>query len=43
MDSTGTFTKGQRERMGAHDARVISVIDDDESLRRSLADRKSVV
>jgi FixJ family two-component response regulator len=37
MDSTGTFTKGQRERMGTHDARVICVVDDDESLRRSLA------
>jgi two-component system response regulator FixJ len=36
MDSTPTLTKGQRDGMGTHDARVISVVDDDESLRRSL-------
>src|SRR2546426_4935394 len=35
MDSTPTF-EGQRQRMGAQDAPVISVVDDDESLRRSL-------
>src|SRR5256712_6738002 len=35
MDSTPTF-EGQRQRMGTQDTRVISVVDDDESLRRSL-------
>ncbi len=35
MDSAPTFA-GQRQRMGTHDTPVISVVDDDESLRRSL-------
>src|SRR2546427_13213946 len=35
MDSTPTF-EGQRQRMGTQDTRVISVVDDDASLRRSL-------
>ncbi len=35
MDSTLTF-EGRRRRMGTHDTPVISVVDDDESLRRSL-------
>ena len=33
MDSTPTF---ERQRMGTPDTRVISVVDDDESLRRSV-------
>src|SRR5437879_6608121 len=36
MDSTPTTLEAQRQRMGTRDARVISVVDDDESLRRSL-------
>jgi len=36
MGSTPTFTEGQQERMDECDAPVISVVDDDESLRRSL-------
>ena len=36
MDSTPTFTRGQRQRIGAGEARVIAVVDDNESLRRSL-------
>src|ERR1700740_1074766 len=35
MDSTPTFER-QRERKGTRDTRVISVVDDDESLRRSV-------
>jgi len=35
MDSTPTFER-QRQRIGTHDTRVISVVDDDESLRRSV-------
>ena len=36
MDSTPTFER-QRQRIGTRDTRVISVVDDDESLRRSVA------
>src|SRR6266436_4493690 len=36
MDSTSTFTEGQRGRMDERDRPVVSVVDDDESLRRSL-------
>jgi FixJ family two-component response regulator len=35
MDSTPTFER-QRQRIGTRDTRVISVVDDDESLRRSV-------
>jgi FixJ family two-component response regulator len=35
MDSTRTFER-QRQRIGTRDTRVISVVDDDESLRRSV-------
>jgi FixJ family two-component response regulator len=35
MDSTPTFER-QRPRIGTRDTRVISVVDDDESLRRSV-------
>jgi FixJ family two-component response regulator len=35
MDAVPTFEE-RRQRMGTHDAPVISVVDDDESLRRSL-------
>ena len=35
MNSTPTFA-GQRQRVDARDTRVISVVDDDESLRRSV-------
>src|SRR5881409_4320418 len=36
MDSTSTCTKSSEERMGERDRPVVSVVDDDESLRRSL-------
>ncbi len=36
MDSTPTFAAGEQERMDLCDTPVISVVDDDESLRRSL-------
>src|SRR2546428_8153219 len=36
MDSTPTFTEGQRGRMDERDRPAVSVVDDDESLRRSL-------
>src|SRR5216684_3041777 len=36
MDSTPTFTEGQRECVAKREAPAISVVDDDESLRRSL-------
>src|SRR5438094_7328490 len=36
MDSTQTFTEGQRGRMDERDRSAVSVVDDDESLRRSL-------
>src|SRR6267142_775092 len=36
MDSTSTFTEAQRGRMDGRDRPVVSVVDDDESLRRSL-------
>ena len=35
MDSTPTL-EGQRQRMGSRETRVIAVVDDDESLRRSI-------
>jgi two-component system response regulator FixJ len=35
MDSMPTF-EGQRQRMATRDTRVIAVVDDDESLRRSV-------
>src|SRR5256714_12073989 len=35
MDSTPTL-EGQRQRMGSRETRVIAVVDDDESLRRSV-------
>src|SRR5438046_10134845 len=36
MDSTPTTLEAQRQRMGTRDTRVIAVVDDDESLRRSV-------
>src|SRR6266850_7613315 len=36
MDSTPTCTEDNEERMDARDRPVVSVVDDDESLRRSL-------
>src|SRR5438309_7452977 len=36
MDSTSTFTEGQQGRMDERDRLVVSIVDDDESLRRSL-------
>ncbi len=36
MQSTSTL-EAQRQRVGTHDASVIAIVDDDESLRRSLA------
>jgi len=35
MDSTPTL-EGQRQRMGSRETRVIAVVDDDDSLRRSV-------
>src|SRR3989442_1577512 len=36
MDSTPTLTRDSEERMGERDRPVVSIVDDDESLRRSL-------
>jgi two-component system, LuxR family, response regulator FixJ len=36
MDSTPTFTEGQRERVAKRETPAISVVDDDQSVRRSL-------
>jgi FixJ family two-component response regulator len=36
MDSTPTFTEGQRECVAQRETPAISVVDDDESLRRAL-------
>src|SRR3989475_6154085 len=36
MDSIPTFTEGQRRRMDERDRPMVAVVDDDESLRRSL-------